>query len=361
MKKTSKLAGIGPTLIGIAIIGLAAAGSGTAEAARNQIHVVGSSTVYPFATVVAEEFGQRTKYDAPIIESTGSGGGLKLFCGGTGLDHPDITNASRRIKPSEVENCAANGVENITEVKIGYDGIVLANLEDGPQFDLTLKQVYLALAKEVPVDGEIRPNPYKRWNDIDPSLPDTPIYVMGPPPTSGTRDAFNELGLEAGCMTFPAIQKIEEEDADRAKQICRSVREDSASGQRIFVPSGENDNLIVQKLRKNPNALGIFGYSFLEQNPSIRGAKINGVAPGFEKISNGDYPLSRSLYFYVKNAHVGKVPGMREYIAEFTSNRAWGDFGYLTEKGLIPMPAQERKEYRQKAKDLTPLKLDGEM
>jgi len=330
--------------------------SGSAHAARDQIRIVGSSTVYPFATVVAEEFGRSTKYKTPIIESTGSGGGLKLFCQGVGPDYPDITNASRRIKMSEVKNCAANGIDAITEVKIGYDGIVVANSVDGPKFNLTLRELYLALAKEVPVDGKIVPNPYKNWSEVNPDLPNEPIEVLGPPPTSGTRDAFDELALEGGCVSFPEVMAVKEQDEDRFLQICRGIREDGA-----YIEAGENDNLIVQKLVRNHEALGIFGYSFLEQNADvIQGSSIGGVEPTFDNIASGDYPVSRSLYFYVKNAHVGSIPGIKEYLAEFTSDRAWGDFGYLAEKGLIPMPEEEREKYQAAAEKLTPLHLEAD-
>ncbi len=318
-------------------------------AARDQIRIVGSSTVYPFATVVAEEFGRSSTFKTPIIESTGTGGGLKLFCSGVGVEHPDITNASRRIKASEVELCGKNGVDGITEVKIGYDGIVLANARKAPPMQITLQQLFLALAKEVPApNGDLVPNPNRTWKDVDASLPDVKIEVLGPPPTSGTRDAFNELALEGGCKTFPDLKALKKKDSGEYKRICRSVREDGA-----YVEAGENDNLIVQKLVANPNAFGVFGYSFLDQNgDTIQGNLVNGVEPTFEEIASGAYPVSRSLYIYVKNAHVGSVPGIREFLAEFTSEKALGEFGYLADKGLIPSPDAERKKYRQAAKTL---------
>jgi phosphate transport system substrate-binding protein len=293
-----------------ALLGLVAmvAGSGAA-AARDQIRVVGSSTVYPFATVVAEEFGRSTPHKTPIIESTGSGGGLKLFCAGVGVEHPDIANASRRIKISEVERCATNGVVGITEVKIGYDGIVIANSKQAERMNLSLRQVFLALAKDVPgPNGKLVSNPNKTWKDVDPSLPDRKIEVLGPPPTSGTRDAFNELALEGGCNTFPQLKALKDQGKNRHKAVCRSVREDGA-----YVEAGENDNLIVQKLNANPGAFGVFGYSFLDQNQdSIQGSQVDGLEPSFEKISSSEYPVSRSLYFYVKNAHVKSIPGIQE-------------------------------------------------
>ena len=313
--------------------------------ARDQIRIVGSSTVFPFATVVAEEFGKTTGYKTPVVESTGSGGGLKLFCAGVGVAHPDVTNASRRIKSSEVERCGKNGVTDITEVKIGYDGIVLANAKTAPAFEITLRQLFLALAKDVPQDGALIPNPYRSWDEIDAALPATRIEVLGPPPTSGTRDAFVELAMEGGCKTFPDIKALKKTDKARYKAVCHSIREDGA-----FVEAGENDNLIVQKLEANPAALGIFGYSFLDQNrDKVRGSVIDGVAPAFDTIADGSYPVSRSMYFYVKKAHVGVIPGIDEYVATFTSEDAWGPYGYLTDKGLIPLPDADRAAMRDQA------------
>jgi len=321
-------------------------------AARDQIRIVGSSTVFPFATAVAEEFGRSSDFKTPIVESTGSGGGLKLFCAGVGVEHPDIANASRRIKQSEIDLCRENGVDAITEVKIGYDGIVFANSKRAPKQSFTLRQLFLALAKEIPApNGDLIPNPNKTWKDVDASLPDVAIEVLGPPPTSGTRDAFDELALEGGCKTFPDIAALKETDADRYKQVCHSIREDGA-----YVEAGENDNLIVQKLEANDAAFGVFGFSFLDQNGDvIQGSVIDGVAPTFDAISSGEYPVSRSLYFYVKVAHVDSIPGMREYLAEFTSEKACGEFGYLADKGLIPSPKVEREQFRSDAVALTVL------
>ena len=318
--------------------------------ARDQIRIVGSSTVYPFATVVAEEFGRSTDFKTPIIESTGTGGGLKLFCAGVGVEHPDITNASRAIKDSEVELCKSNGVTGVTEIKVGYDGIVLANAKKGERMDLTLQQIFLALAKEVPTpSGELVPNPHVTWKDIDASLPDRKIEVLGPPPTSGTRDAFNELALEGGCKTFPAIKALKKTDKARYKQVCHSIREDGG-----YVEAGENDNLIVQKLVANPDALGVFGYSFLDQNgDAIQGSLVGGVEPTFDDIADGSYPVSRSLYFYVKQAHVGSIPGIQEYVTEFTSEKAYGEYGYLADKGLSPSPKEEREQFRAAANALS--------
>ena len=369
----------------LAVAAMAAVFS-TNAAARDHIEIVGSSTVYPFATVVAEQFGKSTKFKTPKIESTGSGGGLKLFCKGVGVENPDITNASRRIKQSEVEKCAKNGVADIIEVKVGYDGIAIANSKKAPQFELTLKDIYLALANKIPgKDGKLIDNPHKTWKDVNSSLPATKIEVLGPPPTSGTRDAFVELAMGKGAQKFADIKKMKKLKADKEadivalmaklgidkavwdgikkkkgkkakgkdvfKAIAYSIREDGA-----YIEAGENDNLIVGKLEANPNALGIFGYSFLDQNSDkVQGSKVEGNEPTFENIADGKYKVSRPLFFYVKKAHVGKIPGIAEYLAEFTSDKAWGDEGYLTDKGMIPMPTAERKAFGDAAKNLTPM------
>ncbi len=304
--------------------------------ARDQIRIVGSSTVFPFASKVVEEFGKTTKFKTPVIESTGSGGGIKLFCAGVGVNTPDITNASRRIKASEVKKCATNGVSAITEVKVGFDGIVMANAKSAPVFKLTRKEIFMALAKQVPVNGKLVENPYTRWNQINAALPNTKIEVLGPPPTSGTRDAFVELVMREGAKKFPMIKALKKKPF---RQVSDAMREDG-----VFIEAGENDNLIVQKLEANPAALGIFGFSFLDQNKDkLHGSLVEGKEPTFENIAGGAYPVSRSLYFYVKNAHVGKIPGIKEYVREFTAEKAWGDMGYLVEKGLIPLPATERR------------------
>ena len=328
------------------------------QSARDYISIVGSSTVYPFATVVAEQFGKTTEFKTPKIESTGSGGGFKLFAAGVGIEHPDITNASRKIKKSECEKCAENGVTEVVEVKIGYDGIVMANSKKAEPFMLSRKDIFLALAKDVPdpsgAKGELVPNPYKTWKEVNPGLPEIKIEVLGPPPTSGTRDAFVELAMEAGAKEFAWVKALKKEDKDKFKQISHTIREDGA-----YIEAGENDNLIVQKLDANIDALGIFGFSFLDQNSDkIQGAFVDNVQPAFGAIADGSYPLSRPLYFYVKKAHVGTIPGMNEYLAEFTSEKAWGDEGYLTEKGLIPMPKEEREEYAKAVGELVPISCD---
>lgn len=331
-------------------------GTAGAGAQRDYISVVGSSTVYPFATVVAEQFGKTTRFKTPKIESTGSGGGLKLFCAGVGVEHPDIANASRRIKKSEQDMCGGNGVNDIIEVKIGYDGIVLANSKKSPQMEVSRKDVFLALAKEIPDptapnSGKLVANPHKTWKDVNSALPATKIEVLGPPPTSGTRDAFAELALEGGCKKIDWINAMKKKDKKAYKAVCHTVREDGA-----YVEAGENDNLIVQKLDSNPAAFGVFGFSFLDQNADkLQGSKIDGVDPTFDNIADGAYPVSRPLYFYVKKAHVEAVPGIRDYLTEFASDKAWGPEGYLADKGLIPMPDAERGQFAQSTLGLTPM------
>ncbi len=341
-------------LLAAAVVALAVAGLTTAASAqsRDYIQIVGSSTVYPFTTVVAEQFGKTTKFKTPKVESTGSGGGLKLFCAGVGVEHPDMTNSSRRIKKTEVERCSRNGVREIVELKVGYDGIAVANSKKSKPLALTPRDLYLALAKDVPAnaDGSKRkPNPNKTWKDVNSKLPAVKIEVLGPPPTSGTRDAFVELVMDAGCKKYSAIKSMKK----MRKAVCRSMREDGA-----FVEAGENDNLIVQKLGANPNAFGIFGFSFLDQNTDkLQGAAINGVQPEFETIADGSYPVSRPLYLYIKKAHLDVIAGMREFLAEYTSEKAWGEDGYLSDKGLIPMPGKERRQFSSDVKDLKNLAL----
>ena len=321
---------------------------------RDQINVVGSSTVYPFSTVVAENFGNKTGIKVPKIESTGSGGGMKLFCKGLGTGHPDITNASRRIKKNEFNQCKENGID-VVEIKVGYDGIVIANSKKAKLLNLTKRQIFLALAKQVPEGnkegGSLVDNPNKKWSDIDPNLPNKKIEVLGPPPTSGTRDAFNELAIEGGCKTFPKLKAIKKQDKKKYKAICRAVREDGA-----FIEAGENDNLIVQKLVENENAFGVFGFSFLIENEDkIQGSTVDGMAPTMETIADKSYGVSRPLYFYVKLAHVDVIPGIREFLAEYTSEDSWGPGGYLEERGMIPMPENEREFFKKNAEEIIPL------
>ncbi|WP_374373546.1 PstS family phosphate ABC transporter substrate-binding protein [Dongia sp.] len=334
--------------LALAAVGVTVLTAGAAEA-RDQLHIVGSSTVYPFSTAVAEEFGKAGKFKTPIVESTGTGGGMKLFCAGVGEGTPDITNASRKIKDSEIEDCKANGVTAITEVPVGYDGIVLSNAKSSQQFNLSLKDIWTALAKEVPVDGKLVANPYKNWNEVNSALPAEKIEVLGPPPTSGTRDAFVELVMEKGCHGIAEIEAISDKKAKAA--ACTTIREDGA-----WIDAGENDNLIVQKLVANPKALGVFGYSFLEENTDkLQGSIVEGVAPEFDAIVSGEYKVSRTMFFYVKNQHEGVIPGIREFVAEFTSDKAAGEEGYLADKGMIPFPPEKLKEVQASAGALKPM------
>jgi len=373
-----------------AIVLAAMIGGATVAQAQNRdtISIVGSSTVYPFATVVAERFGRSTNFKAPKIEATGSGGGLKLFCKGVGADTPDITNSSRAIKQSEYDDCQKNGVTEIVEVLIGYDGIALATASSTAKLKLGLKDVYLALAKDIPgPDGKLMPNPHKTWKDVNPALPATAIEVLGPPPTSGTRDAFAELAMGGGAKQIPALKALRDLTAEQAAEIkaamaalgipagvYQSLQEKSGKipkGEEVFdavayalredgayIEAGENDNLIVQKLAGNPNAVGIFGYSFLEENrDKVQGAEIDGVSADFDTIASGEYPVSRSMFFYIKAAHVGKIPGIQEYAIEFTSNKAMGEDGYLAERGLIPLAGDELKRVQATVKAMTPMKM----
>ena len=373
-----------------AIVLAAMIGGATAAQAQNRdtISIVGSSTVYPFATVVAERFGRSTNFKAPKIEATGSGGGLKLFCKGVGADTPDITNSSRAIKQSEYDDCQKNGVTEIVEVLIGYDGIALATASSTAKLKLGLKDVYLALAKDIPgPDGKLMPNPHKTWKDVNPALPATAIEVLGPPPTSGTRDAFAELAMGGGAKqiaSLKALRDLTAEQADEVKaamaalgipaglyQALQDKNGKAPKGEEVFdtvayalredgayIEAGENDNLIVQKLAGNPRAVGIFGYSFLEENgDKVQGAEIDGVSPSFDTIADGSYPVSRPLYFYIKAAHLGKIPGIQEYAIEFASNKAMGEDGYLPERGLIPLADDELKKVQAAVKAMTPMKM----
>jgi phosphate transport system substrate-binding protein len=330
-----------------AAVSVAAASSAVA---RDSIEVVGSSTVYPFSTVVAERYGRASGSPTPKIESTGSGGGMKLFCSGVGTNYPDITNSSRRMKASEFQKCQANGVKEIIEVQIGYDGIVIANSVESATMQLSRKDIFLALAAKVPgaTAGELIDNPYKTWKDVNSALPDVAIEVLGPPPTSGTRDAFAELGMEGGCKKIDWIAALKASNKNAYKTICHTIREDGA-----YIEAGENDNLIVQKLEANPDALGVFGFSFLDQNADkVQGSIIESVEPTFDSIADKSYPISRPLYFYVKKAHVGVVPGIKGFLNEFTSEKAWGEEGYLSEKGMIPLPTKMRREMAENTRNL---------
>lgn len=320
-----------------------------ALAARDQIRVVGSSTVYPFTSAAAEQFGQGSGFKTPIVESTGTGGGFKLFCSGEGEGTPDINDASRAMTDSEKELCRSNGITKIVEVPIGYDGIVLANAKGAFNFNLTKKQLFMALAKEVPgKDGQLSANNYKKWNEIDPALPAQAIVVYGPPPTSGTRDAFVELVMEEACKAFPEFAAKYSDDKER-KKACGMLREDGP-----FVTAGEDDNVIVQKLVSDKNALGIFGYSFLEENRGkVQASKIDGIAPTLDTIENASYKISRTLFIYVKGEHLGKIPGLAEFVNTIVSDAAIGPNGYLLAKGLLPLHAKEKKTAQARAASLT--------
>jgi len=333
-----------------ALASLGFADPAAAQQARDQIRIVGSSTVYPFTTTVAERFAQSGGFKAPIVESTGTGGGMKLFCGGVGTQHPDMTNASRRITKAEFDACATNGVKDIVEMKVGYDGIAVALKKGTPDVNLKREDLWLALAAQVPVNGQMVANPYKTWKQVNASLPDWKIEVMGPPPTSGTRDSFVELVMDVGCKKFPEVNAIA--DAKAKATACAKIREDGA-----FIEAGENDNLIVQRLASGqPGLMGVFGFSFLEENmDKLHGAKVDGVEPTFESISEGKYPVSRPLFVYAKKAHIGVVPGMKEFLTEYTSDRSMGQNGYLEKKGLVAMPKKELDEVRSQVTGLTNL------
>jgi phosphate transport system substrate-binding protein len=315
--------------------------------ARDQIKIVGSSTVFPYTQAVAEEFGKKTGKKAPVVESTGTGGGMKIFCQGIGEDKPDITGASRAMKKSEYELCMENGVDDVTEVLIGYDGLSIAQSKKGEPLDLSKKQIFLALASEVPDESgeKLVKNPYKKWSDIDKSLPDNEITVYGPPPTSGTRDAFVELAMHEGCEELDYFKKNE----DQVKEKCTPMRQDGP-----FIEAGENDNLIVQRIEADPKALGIFGYSFLYENQDqLQGVKVGGTKPGFDTIADGSYGLSRPLFVYIKNPHRKVIGGMNEFIAEYVSDEAMGEDGYLHERGLVVLPEDKLKEMQDRAKEGT--------
>ena len=338
-------------LVAASLLALAA---GPAFAARDQIRIVGSSTVYPFTTAVAEAFG-KTGSKTPVVESTGTGGGFKLFCAGIGEEHPDFTNASRAIKKSEFEDCQKNGVTEIVEIKVGFDGLAFAHSSAAPELKLTKQQLFMALAKEVPgADGKLVANPYTMWNEIDPSLPAQKIEVLGPPPTSGTRDSFHELVMEKGAEGFDSLKQLKKDDAKAFEKVWKSMREDG-----LFIEAGENDNLIVQKLDSNPNAYGIFGFANVAENAAkIKPVAVNDVLPTFETIASGEYSVARPLFIYAKRQHVGVIPGMAEFVAEYTSEKAVGEDGYLSDKGLIPLPGAEGEKVRAEANAMTVLTAD---
>jgi len=332
----------------LAYVTLASALAAGAAQARDQLQIVGSSTVFPYTQAVAEEFSNTTGNPAPVVESTGTGGGFKEFCKGVGEGFADLTGASRAIKDSEKELCATNGVTDITEALIGYDGLSIAvSRNSAEDWNLNKEQIYKALAAELPIGGELKPNPYKKWSEVDPSLPDIQIQVFGPPPTSGTRDAFVELAMHEGCKKLPYYveQKAAlEKDAfdDLVKETCSRMRQDG-----LFIEAGENDNLIVQRIETDTTALGIFGYSYLYENQDkLKAVKVGGVEPTFASIADSSYGISRPLFFYVKNAHRGVIPGFEEFLAEYVSDEALGSDGYLPERGLTPLSDELRAATR---------------
>jgi len=328
---------------------LAASALAVTLSARDQIKIVGSSTVYPFSSSVAEELGATTKFPTPVVESTGSGGGMKLFCAGNDLNTPDITNASRRMKAKEFTMCEKNGVTDITEAVVGYDGIAIAQAKSNTPVSLTKKQLALAVAAEVPSkDGKkLIANPYKKWSDIDASLPNREIIVYGPPKSSGTRDAFEEMVMQKTIGKMDVYTNIYKTTKNKKYKKYSTIRTDG-----IYVPSGENDNLIVAKLNKNKDAFGVFGYSFLMENQDkVQGAKINGFLPNPETIASAKYPIARSLYFYIKNSHTSKVPAMNKYVEMFMSDTMIGNDGILTEIGLIPLADDMRSKIQASVKE----------
>jgi phosphate transport system substrate-binding protein len=334
-----------------ALVAAGAVLGGPAEA-RDQIRIVGSSTVYPFTTAVAEQLGKATGLKTPVVESTGTGGGMKLFCSGIGEQHPDATNASRRMKKGEFETCLKNGVKDIVEINIGFDGLTVAQSKQGPAIKLTLAQLFLAVAKEVPgPDGKLIANPHKNWSDIDKSLPNVKIEILGPPPTSGTRDSFHELLLEVGAEQIPALAALKKSDRKAFDKAWKTLREDGA-----YIEAGENDNVIVQKLVANKNAFGVFGYSFLEENlAKLRGVPLDGVAPEFENIAAGKYKGARRMYVYIKKQHLSLTPGLDKFANEYVSTRAIGPDGYLAKKGLVTLPKSEAEQVAKAVQSMKPL------
>lgn len=339
------------SLVAISALALAACNDqastgGAAGGSRQEIRIVGSSTVFPFAKAAAEAFAKAdTSRKSPVVESTGTGGGIEQFCKGVGAETPDIANASRRMKKAEFENCQKNGVKDIVEVQVGIDGLALAQSNKGTKFVLSTTDVYKALA----ANPFGKPQTAKLWSDVNPSLPKLPISVYGPPTTSGTRDSFHELIMESGCKSDAAMKALKETDEDKYKAICTEIRTDGA-----FKEQGENDNLIVQKLDSNPNMVGIFGYSYMEENASkVHGIVMNGVSPTVATISDGSYPGARKMFIYVKKAHIDKIPGIKEFIAEFLKGGAVG--GYLTKLGMIASTEADYKAANEAANSLNPM------
>jgi phosphate transport system substrate-binding protein len=328
--------------------------TGASEMTRDYLMIVGSTTVYPFSRLVVDEFIRKTGARHPLAQATGSGGGLMLFCAGVGAMDPDITYASRRMRKSEYESCQNNGVKEIVEIKIGYDGIVLAESREAKAMDISLKDIYTALGKEIPdPDGADRmvPNPHKTWKDVNDRLPDRAIEVLGPAPGSGTRSIFTNLAMEDGCEKYQRLRTLKSDDRLEFRTTCRTYREDGA-----FIRAGEDDAQTVRNLEDNQDALAILSFGVLDQNQErIRAVAIEGIHPDFNNIADDSYPLSRPLYLYLKKAHVGRYPGIREFAHEFTSEKAWGPGGYLSRHGLVPMDEAERRHNAGIAANLTPM------
>ena len=339
------------------VLAISCATVANAQSTRDAISIVGSSTVFPFSATVAEHFQKaNSQFKTPKVESNGTGGGFKLFCGGVGTQYPDIANASRRIKSTELEACVKNGVKDVAEIKFGYDGITIATKKGAPAYALTRKEIYLAVAAQVPDPNDsntLISNPYHTWSQINPKLPNQPIQIFGPAPNHGTRDAFAELVLEAGCTQYSWLKSLKEVDEGRYKRVCTQVREDG-----VWTDVSEDYAMIVSKLAKNPQALAVFTFSYLDQNhDKLAAASIEGKQPTFASIGDGSYLISRPLFFYVKKAHVSSIPGIREFIAEFINDKAIGPNGYLLDKGLIPLKASEASAVRKDATDLRNVRL----
>ena len=325
---------------------VAACGSGGSRGSVGDIRVVGSSTVYPFTKAVAEEFMRANPGVGVTVESTGTGAGMKLFCAGVGNQFPDVEDASRAIKQSEYEACLKNGVKSVIEVPVGIDGLTIIESNQGPAMNLTQADIYKALAANPFGKG---PNKAQTWQDVNPALPAIKIRVLGPPPTSGTRDSLADLNLEKGCDADPAMKALKKSNEDQHKQICTKVREDGA-----FVEAGENDNLLVQKVAADAGTLGVLGYSYLEQNADkIRPVKIAGVAPTEATIANLSYPGARKLYIYLKGEHVAAKPKLRDFVAQFA--RMWNSGGPLERRGLVPFAGPDATAATQQSTALKPL------
>ena len=351
MTRLLKIAAASAAVLALAACGDGEGGTGS-QTARAGIWAAGSSTVFPFATRVAENFARTSGGAAPRVESLGTGGGIQAFCQGVGPSTPDIANASRQMKASEFDLCQQNGVTDIVEIKIGFDGIVIATARSGNSFNFELNDLYEGLAKEVPgANGQFVANPNTTWNQVNGALPNQRIQVYGPPPTSGTRDAFLELGMTPGAKLVPAAAAVEAADADRFEALAHTLREDG-----VWIDSGENDNAIVQTLTRTPGSLGVFGFSFLEQNlDTVKAETIDGVAPSADTIADGSYPLARSLYIYVKKQHIGVIPGLQQFVQEFMSDGSAGRGGYLQDRGLVPLPADQLTAERAKVQAMTPM------